>query len=261
MVEETMKSGKFYTSAILKSKGMEALSRQHAREFSVNILTMNANELLDGISIVENPKVMVKAFAEKNLGAASQMHKEIIRLVHNYLCAVSTLIDHNRKFMNKYTERSRFRLDYDSEIQRLFNTGEMARFVRDLRNYVTHKGLPDSKIGISLVPIQDVSGVESDGLAVPANISSSIKYKVANFLEWDGWSSPAKRYLCGLQDDDISFRDIFDQHIQLMSDFNDWFNKCFEEHHRADFDELKILQARYRELKNMEESLAPVANL
>jgi hypothetical protein len=255
MTEDAMTAGKFYVTVLLKSKGVEALNRLHGRDFSVNILSMNAKELLDAIAVVENPQIMVEAFAEKNRGASAQIHREINRLAHNYLCSVSTLVDHNRNFMLEHYEGSAFQHDYDREIQRRFNLNERARFVKDFRNYVTHRGLPNSSIGLHFTALREEAEARPDGAGVPASIRSGVTVSVKTLLQWNGWTSPAKRFLENIQTDDVSLRDIFEQHIQMMKDFNDWFEQRFQAHHEVDLKQLDDLQAQYRRLEQVEEAV------
>jgi hypothetical protein len=246
MAEGSMTAGKFYVTVLLKSKGIEALNRLHGRDFSVNILTMNAKELLDAIAVVESP--------EKNRGASTQIHREINRLVHNYLCSVSTLIDHNRNFMSEHYKGSAFQHDYDREIQRRFIVNERARFVKDFRNYITHRGLPDSSIGLHFSALRDETETRPDGVGVPARVRSGVTVSVKSLLQWKGWTSPAKRFLEKIQTDDVPLRDIFEQHIQMMNDFNDWFGQRYKAHHEADLKQLEELQVEYRKLEQNEQT-------
>ena len=137
MTDESMSAGKLFVNEILTSRGMQAVNRLHSRSFSVNILSMNALELMQAIETTEDHRIMMAARQEQYDGASKQTHREANRLVHNYLCAVSTFIDHSRNFMKEHYGKTSFHSDYDTVIQRRFNSSEHARFVRDLRNYLT----------------------------------------------------------------------------------------------------------------------------
>lgn len=244
-----MTPGKFYVDVLLKSRGMEATNRLHSRSFLTNILNVNANELMKAIGITESADFMIVAFRREYTESSNQIHREANRLVHNYLCSVSTFVDHSRNFMNEKYYDTQFYNDYISEIQKRFNSSEIARFVKDLRNYITHKGLPDSSMQLNMTP----TGEPATDKGVPSNVISGIYYGKERFVEWDGWSSPAKRFLSNCTDK-ITIREIFEPHIKLISDFDEWFLTRFRQHHRVDFDELEELNQKYLQLEAMQKS-------
>lgn len=244
-------AGRFYIDVILKSKGMEALNRLHSHSFTLNILQMNSRELAQVIEYTEHGKFMLHVFSEESKGASQQMHREANRLVHNYLCAVSTFADHVRHFMEEYYAGTRFHSNYQAEVQRVFNADGYCRFVRDLRNYLTHRGLPDSSMKLNITRADDASS----NLGTEASMTTGVYYGVAEFLEWGKWSPPARRFLESAGDD-LSLRTIFDEHFKIMNRFGEWFEVEFRKHHASDIDQLVALQAEYERLQR-EEARSP----
>jgi hypothetical protein len=246
-----MRSGELYIDVILKCTGTEAKNRLNSRQYSVNILNVNAHELMEAIAVTENSEIAVVAFSEKNKGASRQIHREVNRLVHNYVCAVATFADHSRNFMKKYYAETRFYSDYNAEVQRVFHSSEHCRFVRDLRNFMTHRGFPDSNFRMKATRIGDVNDpIDSSG-GVPCEITSGVYYKKQRFLEWDKWTAPARRYLLAT-DEEMELRNMFEGHIEIMHDFNAWFIDRFRIHHAADYEELVELEAEYQRLQEGE---------
>lgn len=250
-----MRAGDFYIDVILKCAGVEAENRLNSRQYSVNILNMNAKELLEAIALSENAQIAIATFSKENEGASRQIHREVNRLVHNYLCAVSTLADHSRNFIKRYYENSSFFSDYNAEVQRVFHSSEHCRFVRDLRNFMTHRGLPDSNFQMKATRKRDVEGASGLGSGVPCDIKSGVFYNKERFMEWTGWSSPAKRYLLRA-DKEIELKTIFESHIEIIREFNDWFLERFQEHHKADYEELAKLKIEYKMLDENEQKEA-----
>jgi hypothetical protein len=242
-----MTSGKLYIDVILKSRGTEALNRLHGRTFSVNILSMNAAQLREAIELTENPEFMIKAFQLQHDEASKQVHREVNRLAHNYLCAVSTFVDHSRNFMKQYYAKTPFHADYEAEVQRTFHSSEQARFVRDLRNYLTHRGLPDSNMTLNMVRAEIQRGEKGTDV----NVTVGIYYAKARLAEWDGWTPPAKRFLSNCPEK-IPLREIFVPHFKLMEDFNEWFEDRFYRHHKPDLDDLDALKAEFQRLEEIE---------
>ncbi len=242
-------AGKFYVQKLLKSKGVEALDRLHSHSFSLNILRMNARELAQAIQLTEHGQFMVKAFAEENEGASKQMHREATRLAHNYLCSLSTFADHTRNFLKENYSKTAFQENYQAEIQRVFTSDEYCRFVRDLRNYLTHRGLPNSSMTLNFKATGDADGGGKTG-----ELTTGVYYGVAEFLEWDGWTAPAKRYL-QKAGETLSLGAIFYEHFKIMERFADWFEQEYRRHHRFDLDELVKLQAEYKRLQSAEDEI------
>lgn len=243
-------AGIFYIQTLLKSQGVNALDRLHSHSFSLNILRMNAQELEQAITLTEHGQFMMQAFAEKNEGASKQVHREANRLAHNYLCSLSTFADHTRNFMNEHYAKTAFSASYQAEVQRVFNSDEYCRFVRDLRNYMTHRGLPVSSLTLNFMATGDAEGGGKTGELV-----AGIYYGVAEFLEWDGWSSPARRYL-EKAGESLSLRSIFSKHFEIMAQFSEWFEQEFRRHHKCDLDELEQLQAEYERLQAADKEAA-----
>ena len=207
---------------------------------------MNSRELEQAIMLTEHGQTMVQAFAKKSEGASKQIHREANRLVHNYLCSVSIFADHTRKFVNENYSKTMFHENYQAELQRVFKPDEYCRFVRDLRYYLTHRGLPDSSITLNFKATGD-----KDGGGKTGELATGIFYGVAKFLEWDGWTSPARRYL-EKAGESLSLRTIFSMHFEVMDRFSEWFEQEFRQHHKCDFDELQRLQTEYERLQAAE---------
>lgn len=246
---EHMTAGKFYLDIVLKSKGMKAINRLHSRSFSTNILRMNAQELKNSIDITSNPEIMIPAFSVENEGASTQLHRETNRLVHNYLCAVSTFIDHSRNFMKKHYSGTAFMKDYEQEISSRFTNDPLCRFVRDLRNFITHRGLPDSSMNLHMV--NDHAATETT--SGTGSVSSDISYGVEPFLAWEKWSAPAKKYLKNC-DEKISLNELFPPHLEAMEKFTLWFEKRFKEHHKQELTELDGLREIQSKLEEREQN-------
>lgn len=247
-----MTSGRLYIDVILKSKGMKATNRLHSHSFSTNILTMNGTALLEAIDVTNDVDFMIQAFQVRHEKQSTQLHRETNRLVHNYLCAVSTFIEHTRNFMKRHYANTPFHVAYQKETKTRFADSAHARFVRDLRNYITHRGLPDSVMNLHFV--NDTESTEtSDG---KGSASSEIHYRTEHFLSWDRWSRQARSFLKSC-DETLSIREIFKPHFEAMQSFLEWFDNEFHEHHEADFRELQELREEMERLEIAEGKTTP----
>lgn len=239
---EEISSGKYYIDVILKSKGVEALNRLHSRSFSVNIVTMNAKQLSEVIDFTTNPEMMLPVFNVENEGASKQVHREANRFVHNYVCSVSTFADHSRNFMRRYYKNTQFHRDYDDAVEKVFSMPQ-CRFVRDLRNYITHRGLPDSNMNLTMTNDQNGEGTGS--------IDTEIYYGTEAFKDWEKWSSGSKKLL-DQSGEKLSLKEIFVPHFVVMEKFNEWFENRFREHHSAELAELEEMHKIMERLESAE---------
>src|SRR5690349_3106692 len=89
-------------SEIRSSPGMMHINRSHHRTFSLNIFRMNAQELIELSRRVSDPDEALRLWSVENREANLQTHREVTRLVHNFVAAALTLVDHTRVFMREY---------------------------------------------------------------------------------------------------------------------------------------------------------------
>ncbi len=237
MNTENMSVGKFYIEHIETSEGVHLNNRLHHRSYSTEILIGNAQELEKWIEETEKPEFMIQVFNVENRGLDKFVHKEANRIIHNYVCGLSTYIDHCRNFMKEHYANTDFMERYEARVKTTFVESGLCTFVRQLRNYITHKDLPQSSMSLSGSNQPNVEW------------KSGISFDRDDFLNWDRWNSKSREYLSDLEEK-ISLSEIFLPHIQIMKDFEQWFVYEFEDYHKAAFDELSRLASEYEELKS-----------
>lgn len=111
---------------------------------------------------------------------------ELVRYLHNYLTAVTSLIDSQRVVMRHcWGKGSEFETgEYREHVKTSFGTGE-AEFMKDLRNYCTHRSIPLPGISTKLSWVQGGPTIMENKLTLDRD----------KLLDWDGWTAPAKGYL------------------------------------------------------------------
>lgn len=208
----------------------------HARvaSFSLNIFIMNNQELQKGLAIVQTPEIGIKLMSEAHREAGDQVHREISRLMHNFLASAKTLVDHTRAFLHEHYENTPIRNAYQARIDTEFANDEICRFVHDLRNYMLHRGLSYSKMFLT---IDQVMGLRV-GIALDA---STLK-------EWSNWSGTSKKFLMK-QGEDIDPSTLFSAYYQKIMDLQTWLRDALRAYHRDDLDQLAALQSKLRSLE------------
>jgi hypothetical protein len=143
---------------------------------------------------------------------------ELVRLLHNYLASVTSLIDAQRVVMRHRwpattkDERSEFETtDYTKKLAATFATGE-AEFMQKLRNYCTHYSIPVPGLGTSM-------SWEQGGPTIRVN---TLRLDRDGLLRWDNWGAVAKPYL-QQQPQQFDFAPIIERYMASAKVFFQWF--------------------------------------
>ena len=152
-------------------------------------------------------------------------HIEIIRLLHNFLAAAKTLVDHTRVVVQTlYNSTHPFRVEYDERKNLQFKDSNLSHFVHDLRNYALHRRIPVTNATLTVAPARD-------------RLISTVCLSVDSLRQWDGWSRQAKLYLQNLPDK-LPLLHVVEPYKKLVSEFNSWMVKRIKEIHSKEFREL-----------------------
>lgn len=200
--------------------------RVHQRSFSLNVFLMNAVELIDAMHRVKDPGEGMNLMMEKNRDAGRQTHRELNRHVHNFVSSALTLVEHTRVFMRTYYAGTALITAYENKVVQIFAQSPVAQFVQGLRNYMLHKGLPNSNMFVKFESNPDAQ----DG---GGTIESGVIFDIRSLLEWEGWKPVARRYLenSGQHLDLLLFAQ---EYFALVKEFHGWLDESLAEHHAID---------------------------
>ena len=142
-----------------------------------------------------------------------EFEKELVRFLHNYLTSVTSLIDSQRVVMRHcWGKDSEFEKGaYTEQRKASFETGE-AEFMKDLRNFCTHRA----------VPVPGVSTTFSGGRGRPSVIANRLTFDRDALLESDSWSVPAKAYL-NAKEKQFDVGPVIESYVNTASRFFNWF--------------------------------------
>lgn len=162
-----------------------------------------------------------------------QYVNELVRLLHNYLASVTSLIDAQRVVMRhrwpseKKGVYSEFETkDYDERRRSTFETGE-SEFMVKLRNYCTHYSVPLPSLGTA-VSWQD------GGPVLQVN---TLQLDRELLLRWDGWGGPGRAYL-ERQAVHFDLAPIIERYMKSVRKFYEWFWNEIDSRSNAMKDEL-----------------------
>ncbi|WP_373120726.1 hypothetical protein [Mycobacterium marinum] len=142
-----------------------------------------------------------------------EFENELVRYLHNYLTSVTSLIDSQRVVMRHcWGKDSEFEKGaYGEHRKASFETGE-AEFMKDLRNYCTHRE----------VPTPGISTTFSGGRGRPSVVANRLTFDRDALLKWDGWTAPAKSYLKA-KDERFDVGPVIESYVNTASRFFNWF--------------------------------------
>ena len=226
-----------YHQKIFASSGMKFLNQLHARSFSLNIFQMNALELMEATRKVRDPDQGLALMSHEHREAGQQAHREISRHIHNFVASSKTLVDHTRVFMEENYAGTQTHKNYQAQIANTFAVDPISKFVHDLRNYMLHKGLPNSHMFMLME--QDPEKPE-----LGAQITTGIRFGTASLLEWPRWTMPAKQYL-EQAGEYIEIHQFVDEYLVRVNQFHQWLELLLHEHHVDDLAEFNKLQELY----------------
>jgi len=160
------------------------------------------------------------------------VQKDTMRLMHNFLAAAFTLIEHTRVVTRELYKGLAFEQEYGAKLKDVFAESDLASVVKGLRHWMTHRGP---------VPV-------SFQLTFPDGASNcSVVLDLAQLRLWDGWTAQAKNYISGLSSNP-PLRAILEAYMKLVEEFYTWLQGRMEEIRASAFLEVQILQERLEKL-------------
>ncbi|MHC8310918.1 hypothetical protein ACYZUC_15040 [Pseudomonas sp. GT1P32] len=231
-----------YFQQIHDSPGMKFLNKLHTRSFSLNIFQMNALELMEATKKVRDPDEGLFLMSQDNKEAGQQAHRELSRHIHNFAASSKTLVDHTRVFLEENYSKTEIIKSVQTKITSTFTNDPVSKFVHDLRNYMLHKGLPNSHMFLLLQ--QDPAKPE-----LGAELTTGIRFDTKSLSEWSGWTAAAKQYL-EQNEEYINIHHFTEEYLLRVNTFHSWLEELLCEHHSADIERLQELQKLYADASN-----------
>lgn len=153
-----------------------------------------------------------------------QMATETWRLLHNFVAAAFSLVEHTRIIYRRLNADGEFP-EYQPRVDEAFRSSSLAQFVQDLRNYVLHTG------GGKLYfhgPI-DIRTGRSD---------TRLGLRTSDLLDWSGWKALAKRFLKE-SEKYIDIAAVAGDYHARVRDFHMWFGERQREIRGVELDRLR----------------------
>ncbi len=189
------------------SAGFRAIALKNRVKRMGYIFQGNVAQYKSLVASLQDPAVSLPIMDVLNPDAHDDLLSEAERLLHNVLTAMSTRVDQQRRFMEKYfQDDSVLMKKYGERIASAFAVSPEAAFLKGLRNYITHTQLPVAQSRQTL-------GRES--------FSVTFILPSKPLLTWDGWNSSMRAWIVG-QGEAVAIVDVVDVYARLAGEFDKW---------------------------------------
>ena len=165
---------------INKHPGKRIMDALQAYASTNEVFAGNGLELRELIRALEDVADPLKIGAIQQRPKLQALFGEVFRLFHNFLASVKTLIDHTRNLMKKDFVGPEHRSEHQLNVQHVFVTDPLSRFMQDFRHYVLHVAVPK---------------MELTNFIAPAPQRLELRIDAVDMLRWEKWNSLARKYL------------------------------------------------------------------
>lgn len=196
-------------------RSREAAIRVNQFRFSRAVFQRNYEELLTFLEYFCAPSVAFSYSPVDQKWLWYDGMDEIIRLLHNFVAAALSLVDHTRVLYRQLYEPRGELLEYQGKVTAAFLEDPDIQFVIKLRQMAQHYRLP------SLENHTEVSDVQN-GIAGTARIQ--LRLKAEDLRQFDGWNAPAEVFLAAAGSH-IDLRSVITTYFGKVSAFYEWFDQ------------------------------------
>jgi hypothetical protein len=193
--------------------------------YSAGIFRRNGEDLKAFFVQTEHPSQAETFFRSPDVTHST--HSDAVRLLHNYVAAAKTLVDHTRVLMSGSCIDSSHLQDYRGQVQKTFKDVPVVSFVHDLRNYLLHCSAP---------PLAFTSAILPDG-----EMEHQYDLELGTMRPWSGWSATGRRFIDS-SPEMLPLRDVVGAYGERVDGFSSWFVARFRTQYEKLLREVETLQ-------------------
>lgn len=182
------------------------------------------------VASLQDPGVSFPILDVRNPDAHDDLLMEAERLLHNVLTAMSTRVDQQRRFMEKYFQDDPvLTKEYRERIASAFAANAEAAFLKGLRNYIAHIQLPVA---------------QSRQIFGSTSFEITFTLPVKPLLVWDGWNNSTRTWLAS-QGEAVAIIDVVDVYARMAGGFDKWLFDRIGLKYRMEIDKFLREQDEY----------------
>jgi len=197
---------------------------------SADIFQVNYLHLKRHLEFCEHDERNQDIWHTHSIVKRDQLATETWRLLHNYVAAAFSLVDHTRIMYRRLNSDGEF-LEYRARVDKTFRLSPLAQFVQGLRNYVLH-------IGEGSLCFQGPIDVKTGRSDI------RLWLRTDELLLWSGWNPLAKRFLRE-SGERVHLASVASDYYDKVRDFHMWYGERQREVRR---DDLARFRAKEKEV-------------
>lgn len=212
------------------SPGFRAIALQNRVKRMGYLFQGNVAQYKSLVASLQDPGTSLPVFDVRNPEAHDDLLMEAERLLHNVLTAMSTRVDQQRRFMEKYfKDDPALTREYQDRIASTFGASAEAAFLKGLRNYITHMQLPVAQSRQTF-----------------GNSSFEVTFILPGgpLLDWNGWNAGTRAWLSG-RGEGVAIVDVVDAYARMAGDCDKWLHGRIGLKHRTEIDDFLREQDDY----------------
>ena len=195
----------------------------------VGVLVPNLRELVGLLdAAATNPDLAMELIQNvREPTVRERFHAQLTQRLHNYLASAQSLVDHVRRLVRG--RQDPFLQQFERRKAELLANPEVP-FMINLRNYMLHRTLPGFAHTLSVTEVNTPN----------QRMESEVELGVAELLEWDGWTAPARKFLKA-QGEVLRLRPVVKTHGKLLFELNTWIHDELAKANDPQLDEVNEL--------------------
>ncbi|SRR5258706_1552455 len=197
-------------SELEQMPGHRILLENYGLNNSIHIFDGNYAELKQILDFMETDDRSQEILTPEGRDKLQAVNQDIIRLLHNFVAATMSLIEHTRRLYQLFFKPNNKFPDYQVKIDEMFRNHPLSQFVQKLRVYCQHYKSPNIIYTTSFN-----SGT----------ISRRVCLRKSDLLSFDEWQPVAKKFLAS-SDSDIWISEIVEAYRNRVIEFYQWYQSC-----------------------------------
>lgn len=193
----------------------DAAIRVNQLRFSRMLFQRNCDELLTFLDYFCAPSIALSYSRVEQKWLWHEGMFEITRLLHNFVAAALSLVDHTRVLYDELYEPHGGLAAYKEKIAVDFARHPLTQFVKKLRHMTQHYRLPSLQNHTEMLGIQG---------GVAGSVRIQLRLKVDDLWQYDGWNAQAKKFLKGAGPY-LDLRSVVSEYFSHVSAFYEWFEQ------------------------------------
>jgi hypothetical protein len=186
---------------------------------TVRLLERNARELTAALDTLTHDPRSFHLTSVPERAALNAALEEVLHLLHNFVAAALTLVDHTRVLHDELYAKGSLFPDYEEEKNNRFVTAPLIQFIKCLRQLTQHVRLPHVSFSVDFVQ--------------GGPFERKILLSKPDLLKWSGWNAAAQKHL-GAAPDQIDLDGLVRAYLVAIREFYQWMQQRQAEIHGGD---------------------------